>query len=165
MLNIQVIHPSSVMEKLFTRVKMVKSGLNRKKKVVAMNFSPWGDYVRPLGHRGHMVDDCYSHRDFDASVLAKMESVVKEAGIVRRVWTDCPLVEASLLENGRRAVVALSNWSADERRKVRVTLAGDRVSGARSARGAAVRVSRHGNDTVLETETGWGDFIVLEATK
>ena len=69
------------------------------------------------------------------------------------------------MDGRRRAVVALSNWTAEERKKVKVTLAGLRVSGARSARGAAVRVSRRGNETVLETETGWGDFIVLEATK
>ena len=134
-------------------------------RVVELDFSPWKNYVRSLGHRGGMVDDCYSHRDFDMKVLAKMAAAVKEAGVARRVWTDCPLVEASLLENGRRAVVVLSNWSAEARRKVRVTLAGDRVSSARSACGAAVRVSRRGNETVLETETGWGDFIVLEVTK
>ena len=134
-------------------------------RVVELDFSPWKSYVRSLGHQGGRVDDCYSHRAFDMKVLAKMDAAVKEAGVVRRVWTDCPLVEASLLENGRREVVALSNWSADARRKVRVTLAGDRVSGARSALGAAVRVSRRGSETVLETETGWGDFIVLEVTK
>ncbi|MCR5751879.1 MAG: hypothetical protein K6G91_07945, partial [Kiritimatiellae bacterium] len=61
-------------------------------KVVELDFSPWKSYVRPLGHRGSMLDDCYSHRDFDMKVLAKMDAAAREAGVVRRVWTDCPLV-------------------------------------------------------------------------
>ena len=130
-------------------------------KVVELDFSPWRDYVRSLGHRGHMLDDCYSHRDFDMKVLAKMEAAVKEAGVTRRVWTDCPLVEASLLENGGRAVIALSNWTAEARKKVKVSLVGAHPSKVSSASGEKVRWRREGRATSIEAEIGWGDFLVL----
>ena len=131
-------------------------------KVVELDFSPWRDYVRSLGHRGHMLDDCYSHRNFDMKVLAKMEAVARDAGVERRVWTDCPLVEASLLENGGRAVIALSNWTAEARKKVKVALAGSRPSKAVSAAGGKVRLRQEGPNAVIEAEIGWGDFIVLK---
>lgn len=130
-------------------------------KVIEMGVSPWKDYVRPLGHAGCMLDECYSHRKFDMKVLAKMESAVKEAGVARRVWTDSPLVEASLLENGRRAVIALSNWTAEARKKVKVSLSGARPTKVRSAAGGKVRRYREGAGTSIEVEIGWGDFLVL----
>ena len=134
-------------------------------KVVTLDFSPWKNYVGALSHGrngGRILDDCYSHRAFDMDVLAKMQAAVKEAGIVRSVWTDEPLVEASLLEKKGVSVVALSNWTAEENKKVKVTVKGVRPNRVRSARGFKPTWHCVDGGVEITTTSGWGDFLVLE---
>ncbi len=128
-------------------------------RIVELDFSPWLDYVKDAPQ----ADKCYSHRAFDGAVRDKMAKAAREAGVVRRLYTDEPLVEASLLENGGRAVVALSNWSTNAAPRVTVTLdPAPPVSTVRAASGADVKWSREGDRITAEATIGWGDFLVLE---
>ena len=128
-------------------------------RIVELDFSPWLDYVKDAPK----ADECYSHRAFDGAVREKMAAAAREAGVVRRLYTDEPLVEASLLENGGRAVVALSNWSTNAAPRVTVTLdPAPPVSTVRAASGADVKWSREGDRITAEATIGWGDFLVLE---
>ena len=133
-------------------------------RVVEMDFSPWVDYVRPA-KRFDKKDPCKSHRDFDWGVLDKMKAVLNEAGVTRRVFTDCPLVEASLLENGAKSAIALSNWSTNATLRVAVTLDPAPQGEVRSASGADVAVHREGDRLEAALEIGWGDFLVIEPPK
>ena len=128
-------------------------------RIVELDFSPWLDYVKDAPK----ADECYSHRAFDGAVREKMAAAAREAGVVRRLYTDEPLVEASLLENGGRAVVALSNWSTNAAPHVTVTLdPAPPVSTVRAASGADVKWRREGDRITAEATIGWGDFLVLE---
>ena len=128
-------------------------------RIVELDFSPWLDYVKDAPQ----ADKCYSHRAFDGAIREKMAAAAREAGVVRRLYTDDPLVEASLLENGGRAVVALSNWSTNAAPRVTVTLdPAPPVSTVRAASGAEVKWSREGDRITAESTIGWGDFLVLE---
>ncbi len=129
-------------------------------KVVELDFSPWRDYVKPAKKVG---DGCESHRVFDEAVRAKMADAVREAGIDRRVFTDVPLVEASLIEGGGARVVSLANWSAEPRRRVKVALNGvGEVRDVRSALGAPVEWRQSNGSLAVSLEIGWGDFLIVE---
>ena len=128
-------------------------------RVVEIDFSPWRDYLRPAKPAG---DGCYSHRIFDEAVRAKMADASKDAGVARRLYTDEPLVEASLLENGDKAVIALSNWTTNANLRVSVTLENAPAGTVRSASGAEVSATRKGGRLEASLEIGWGDFLVLE---
>ena len=128
-------------------------------RIVQIDFSPWRDYLKPA----QKVDDgCESHRIFDESVRAKMADAAREAGVTRRLFTDNPLVEASLLENGGKSVIALSNWSTNAHPRVSVTLENAPAGMVRSASGAEVTATRKGDRLEASLEIGWGDFLVLE---
>jgi hypothetical protein len=127
-------------------------------KIVELDFSPWLDYVKDAPQ----ADKCYSHRAFDGAVRDKMAKAAREAGVIRRLFTDEPLVEASLLENGDKAVIALSNWSTNAHPRVSVTLEKAPAGEIRSASGATVTASRKGDRLEASLEIGWGDFLVLE---
>ncbi len=129
-------------------------------KIVEIDFSPWRNYLRPAKKAG---DGCESHRIFDETVRLKMADAVREAGVTRRLYTDEPLVEASLLENGPKSVIALSNWTTNASPRVKVTLEkAPSVSTVRSASGAEVKWSCDGGRITAEVPIGWGDFLVLE---
>ena len=85
-----------------------------------------------------------------------------DAGVTRRLYTDEPLVEASLLENGPKSVIALSNWTTNAQMRVSVTLEKAPAGEVRSASGAKVTASRKGDRFEVSLEIGWGDFLVLE---
>lgn len=132
-------------------------------RVITLDFSPWKDYVRSLREgKQHYLGGCYSHRAFDMKVLAKMKAAVKEVGVVRRIWTDVPLVDAALLEKKASAVVVLSNWTPEESKMVKVIVSGVRPVRVRSATGAKLKWRRTGDGIEIETVPGWGDFIMLE---
>lgn len=129
-------------------------------KVIKLDFSPWRDYVKPAKKVG---DGCGSHRVFNESVRAKMADAVRAAGVDRRVFTDVPLVEASLIEGGGASVVALANWSAEPRRRVKVELNGvGEVRDVRSALGAPVEWRQNNGALAVSLEIGWGDFLIVE---
>ncbi len=128
-------------------------------RIVQIDFSPWRDYLKPAKKAG---DGCESHRIFDEAVRAKMADAAREAGVTRRLFTDEPLVEASLLENGDKSVIVLSNWSTNANLRVSVTLENAPAGAARSASGAEVSASRKGDRFEASLEIGWGDFLVLE---
>ena len=128
-------------------------------RIVQIDFSPWSDYLKPAKPVG---DGCESHRIFDEAARAKMAKAAKDAGVARRLHTDHPLVEASLLENGDRAVIALSNWSTNAQMRVSVTLEKAPAGEIRSAAGAEVAANRTGDRLEASLEIGWGDFLVLE---
>ena len=128
-------------------------------KVVEIDFSPWGDYLKPAKSAG---DGCASHVVFNEAVREKMAKAAEEAGVRRRLYTDHPLVEASLLENGPKAVVALSNWSTNAQMRVSVTLEKAPAGGIRSALGAEVASSRSGDRLEASLDIGWGDFLIIE---
>ena len=137
-------------------------GLFPSGRIVELDFSPWRDYVKPAKQT---EGGCYSHRDFDMNVLAKMEEAVRSAKIRRRIHSDHHLVEAMLLENPskRTSVVVLSNWSADVRRKVKVTLdRPPRFKSIRSVSGAKVKWRWQSGDLTLSLEIGLGDFLILK---
>ena len=128
-------------------------------KIVELDFSPWRDYVKPA----KQADNCYSHRNFNEAVRAKMADALRETGVTRRIFTDNPLVEASLLENGGKSVIALSNWSTNVHPRVTVTLTDPSpFKSVRSASGAEVTANCKGNRLEAALEIGWGDFLVLE---
>ena len=131
-------------------------------KIVEIDFSPWRDYLKPAQKAG---DGCESHRIFNEAVRQKMAKAAAEAGVARRLYTDHPLVEASLLENGPKAVIALSNWSTNAQMRVSVTLESAPAGDVRSASGAEVAVARDGDRLNASLEIGWGDFLVLEPSK
>ncbi len=92
-----------------------------------------------------------------------MAKAATDAGVTRRLYTDEPLVEAPLLENGDKAVIALSNWTTNAQMRVSVTLEkAPPVSTVRSASGADVKWSRDGGKIAAEVPIGWGDFLVFE---
>ncbi len=131
-------------------------------RIVEIDFSPWFDYVRPA-KRFDKTDRCKSHRDFDMAVLAKMADVLRKAGVEPRLRTDNPLVEASLLENGAKSAIVLSNWGTNDHPRVKVTLRNPPSFRAlRSASGAKVVWSRDEHLAAAELEIGWGDYLVLE---
>ena len=128
-------------------------------RIVQIDFSPWRDYLKPA----KKVDDgCESHRIFDEAVRAKMADAAREAGVTRRLFTDEPLGEASLLENGGKSVIALSNWTTNANLRVSVTLENATAGTVRSASGAEITASRKGDRLEASLEIGWGDFLVLE---
>ena len=128
-------------------------------KVIEIDFSPWRKYVWPA----KQADGCYSHRAFDEALRQKVADVVREAGVARRVFTDDPLVEASLLENGAKSAIVLSNWTTNAHPRVAVTLANPpSFDSVRSASGAPVDWRRDGDSLHAEVEIGWGDYLVLE---
>jgi hypothetical protein len=127
-------------------------------RIVQIDFSPWRDYLRPAKKAD---DGCESHRIFDETVRLKMAAAAREAGVSRRLYTDHPLVEASLLENGPQAVVALSNWSTNAQMRVRFRLEKAPAGEVRSATGAKVAASRKGDMLEAALEIGWGDFLII----
>jgi hypothetical protein len=128
-------------------------------RIVEIDFSPWRDYLKPAKKAG---DGCESHRIFDEAVRAKMAKAATDAGVTRRLYTDEPLVEASLLENGPKSVIALSNWTTNAQMRVSVTLEKAPAGEVRSASGAEVSAKRDGDRLEASLEIGWGDFLVLE---
>ena len=130
-------------------------------KIVELDFSPWQDYVKPA----KQLDDCYSHRAFDEAVRGKMTDAVRKAGVARRVFTDNPLVDAALLENGGKSVIALANWSTNAHPRVAVTLENAPPGKVRSASGAEVAVNRAGGRLETTLAIGWGDFLVVEESR
>ena len=127
-------------------------------RIVELDFSPWTHYVKPA----KQMDDCSSHRAFDEAVRMKMADAVREAGVTRRVFTDNPLIEASLLENGGKSVIALSNWTTNAHPCVSVTLENAPAGKVRSASGAEVTASRNGDRLEASLDIGWGDYLILE---
>jgi hypothetical protein len=128
-------------------------------RIVEIDFSPWRDYLKPAKKAG---DGCESHRIFDEDVRAKMAKAAADAGVTRRLYTDEPLVEASLLENGPKSVIALSNWTTNAQMRVSVTLEKAPAGKVRSASGAKVTSSRKSDRLEASLEIGWGDFLVVE---
>jgi hypothetical protein len=91
-----------------------------------------------------------------------MAAAARAAGVRRRVFTDVPLVEASLLESADGGVIVLSNWAAEAPVRVRVTFdAAGKAARFRSAAGAPLAVRRVGARVLLETEVGRGDYLVF----
>lgn len=127
-------------------------------RVIELDFSPWRDYVKPAKRTG----ECTSHRLFDEALRGRMAAAASAAGVRRRIFTDVPLVEASLLESADGGVIVLSSWSPAPRVHVRVTFdAAGRAARFRSATGAPLAVRREGARVLLETEVGRGDYLVF----
>ncbi len=128
-------------------------------KIIEIDFSPWRKYVWPA----KQGDNCYSHRLFNETLRKKVADAVNEAGVSRRIFTDNPLVEASLLENGAKSTIVLSNWTTNAHPRVSVTLADPpQFKTMRSASGASVDRHCEGNSLTADVEIGWGDYIVIE---
>ncbi|MBQ7190622.1 MAG: hypothetical protein IJR99_14535 [Kiritimatiellae bacterium] len=127
-----------------------------------IDFSPWRDYVKPA----KQVGECYSHRNFPQAPLEKTREIIERSSIRRRIFTDCPLVESSLLEKAEGCLVALANWSETEHRTVKVTLTGvPSVKHIRSASGAKVTWKQETGQLVAEVEIGWGDYLIIQFEK
>ncbi len=97
-----------------------------------------------------------------AGWMRKGGVLVRTRGALVADERDKPLVEASLLENGDKAVIALSNWSTNAHPRVSVTLEKAPAGEIRSASGTTVTTSRKGDRLEASLEIGWGDFLVLE---
>ena len=131
---------------------------NKSEQIWEIDFSPWRDYVKPA----KQVGECYSHRNFPQAPLEKTREIIKRSSIRRRIFTDCPLVESSLLEKANGYLAVLANWSANERRTVQVTLTGLRqVKHVQSACGAKVTWKQAKDQLIAEVEIGWGDYLII----
>lgn len=122
-------------------------------------FSPWKDYVKVA----KQVGACYSHREFPSAVRDAARALACAAGVERRIVTDCPLVEASILEKGAVRIVVLSNWSPERDCQTLVTLSDVKpFVRATSASGKSVNVRRTGAGVELSVRVDAGDYLVLE---
>ncbi len=97
------------------------------------------------------------------TLRGKIAAAVREAGVSRRIFTDNPLIEASLLENDAKSTIVLSNWTTNAHPRVAVTL-NEPLSfkSVRSASGAEVKWRQDNFELHVELEIGWGDYIVME---
>lgn len=101
----------------------------------------------------------YSHREYPETHRSLMNDFIRAAGIIPKVSTDQPMVEATFTESAKADVITLSNWNFSELDTVVTLNSPVRYKSIRSIAGKTDSVSLENGSTVIRLKVKAGDHI------
>ena len=117
-------------------------------------------------HDAKPLGDFYSHLDYPQAPRDFIHVLAKHIGLSRRLYTDHPLVEATLKEGKDGSVIILSNWSGKPIDKLTVTLRknpGSPRLQPQVVSGKLLSVDDSKDQLKLTLSIGAGDYILLKS--
>lgn len=128
-----------------------------KGRIIFCGFFPALGYV--LSDSKKVENSAYSHREYPETHRSLMKDFIRTAGIVPKVSTDQPMVEATFTESAKADVITLSNWNFSELDTVVTLNSPVRYKSIRSIAGKTDSVSLENGRTVIRLKVKAGDHI------